>query len=76
LVEANRSEAVIFVPDSSLTHAKKVKLKEFQLGDSFLIVSGQQLQGIDHVITDGARYLSNDASIKTTKNLDTSLTQK
>ncbi|MEO0899313.1 MAG: efflux RND transporter periplasmic adaptor subunit [Bacteroidota bacterium] len=76
LVEADRQQAVIYVPDSSHTHARRMTLRDFQLGDSFLIVSGEQLLGIEEVITEGARYLTDDAQINIPNNLDSSLSQK
>lgn len=76
LVEADQNRLVVYTPDAAQTHAERLEINGYVLGDSFVSVSREALAGHEFLITDGVRYLKPDATIEVISDTDPTLSQK
>ena len=63
VVEADAEMATIYVPNEDGESFEPVYLKHYQIGNGFITVSPDQLDGVSKLITEGARYLKPGAKI-------------
>ncbi|MCI4668917.1 MAG: efflux RND transporter periplasmic adaptor subunit [Bacteroidia bacterium] len=76
LVEANQEAALVYALDSTGENVIPLNLKNYELGDSFMVVSGEQLLGKTQIVSDGAKYLNPDSKVKVHKEKVRTLSQK
>lgn len=76
LVEADNNHALVYALDSTGERAQALNLRNYELGDSFMVVSGEQLLGNSKLISDGARLIAPNTLVKVTEDNLKNLSQK
>ncbi len=73
LVEADAQSAIIYALDPGDSTVKQVKAQNYVIGNDFLMLPADALQGIESVVTEGARQLSPDSYIQVVTNPNTAI---
>jgi len=66
LVEGSKNRANIYIVKNGI--AKKVSIRPDHIDNDFFTVSGNQMQGISQVVTDGAPYLKDGEEVNILRN--------
>ncbi len=64
LVEADGNQAYLYTPHDQEKTARKLNVRVQYMGADFFTVAQQDLEGVTHVITEGAPYLSEGTKIR------------
>lgn len=64
IVQADKKSVSLFVPDHKTKTAKKIRVNVMEIGNDYVTIRQDELEGISEVITDGASYLKNGSLIE------------
>lgn len=64
IVQADKKSVSLFVPDRKNKTAKKIRVQVMEIGNDYVAIRQEELEGITEVITDGASYLKNGSLIE------------
>ena len=66
LVEADAETITFYAPQPGDSTVRQMRVKGYALGDSFVVLSAEAVEGVPEAITDGAQSLAPDSRIRIT----------